>query len=403
MSLRLKKVLLYLSIISIFLLTGCIEYLTNDSKERFNGKYSITEPTMPIDTQVITSISIDGHSTIDTEYVGIRYDQLTSEQKITYDEILMGIENYSNEIYLSQKVYQEDLEKVYDAIMNTATVELILTTRKYDYKYDNITGEISKVRPNYSVSIEERNRMVEQVQLVTNDIVNSVQGLDTFETLKTFHDYIITHCDYEKSSENYSNAYGVFIEGKAVCEGYARAFKYLCDMVNIPCELVLGIAEIDHMWNLVKVDNEWYHIDVTWDDPENKGGDYIGYSYFNVSDSQIFTNHVIDDVPQFPSATATDMNYFKHNNVCAYTSEELYNLIYGEIYKSCIDGDKYVYVSVSSKDVFDDTLEVLKENNWYVMYNIIKNAYSTANSSKNPSDVICSYDDNMLTITITLN
>lgn len=53
-----------------------------------------------------------------------------------------------------------------------------------------------------------------------------------------------------------------------VCEGYARAFKVLCDRVDIPCVLVEGLANGgDHMWNYVQLDGNWYGVDVTWNDP----------------------------------------------------------------------------------------------------------------------------------------
>lgn len=404
----LKKILLCLLILNIFALTGCVNYILDGfqtSTDIFNDKYSITEPTTSTDVTSNSSVqtNVDINPThIEEKSRGVRYDQLTDAQKITYEEIYTGIENYSKDIYISQKIYQEDLEKVYDAIMYTANFELVYTIRKYDYKYNSLSGEITQVRPYYDISLEERNSMLNQVDEVAKKVVQSANGLDTFETVKLFHDYIITNCDYEKSTDNYSNAYGVFIEGKAVCEGYSRAFKYLCDMANIPCELVLGDADIDHMWNLVQIDGEWYHIDVTWDDPENKGGDYISYTYFNLSDSQIFVNHTINDTSIFPSATATDMNYFKHNNLCANTSEELYNLIYGEVYNACLNGDRYVYVSVNDKSTFDEAFQTLNADDWNVMFNIINNAYSLADVDLQTSELSCSYDEDIFTFTICL-
>lgn len=59
-----------------------------------------------------------------------------------------------------------------------------------------------------------------------------------------------------------------------VCEGYAKAFKVLCDQLDIPCVLVEGDARSQpaqsaepHMWNYVQVDHDWYAVDVTWNDP----------------------------------------------------------------------------------------------------------------------------------------
>lgn len=68
---------------------------------------------------------------------------------------------------------------------------------------------------------------------------------------------------------------GRFGENGPVCEGYARAFKVLCDAAGIPCVLTDGKARtsadrdfIMHMWNSVQVDGKWYTADVTWNDPE---------------------------------------------------------------------------------------------------------------------------------------
>lgn len=65
-----------------------------------------------------------------------------------------------------------------------------------------------------------------------------------------------------------------------VCEGYARAFKVLCDAMEIPCVLAEGPAAVSanatpegHMWNLVQVDGAWYAVDVTWNDPYSFGVD----------------------------------------------------------------------------------------------------------------------------------
>ncbi|MBP3351331.1 MAG: hypothetical protein J6L65_02885 [Lachnospiraceae bacterium] len=62
-----------------------------------------------------------------------------------------------------------------------------------------------------------------------------------------------------------------------VCEGYARAFKVLCDKAGIPCVLVSGNADNGsgtpeaHMWNYVQIDGKWYAVDVTWNDPSVQG------------------------------------------------------------------------------------------------------------------------------------
>ena len=89
------------------------------------------------------------------------------------------------------------------------------------------------------------------------------------------HDYLINNIDYDSSYQavgTYS-IYGALIEKKCVCEGYAKAFKYLLNSVGYECELLQGTATNssgqteNHAWNAVKLNGIWYEIDTTWDDP----------------------------------------------------------------------------------------------------------------------------------------
>jgi len=93
-----------------------------------------------------------------------------------------------------------------------------------------------------------------------------------------FHDWIIKNTIYAselmaESGEMQGNEYGfningVFLEGRAVCEGYSKAFKLLCDRAGIPCYTVYGVANGEsHSWNHVELEGEWYLVDCTWDDP----------------------------------------------------------------------------------------------------------------------------------------
>lgn len=105
-----------------------------------------------------------------------------------------------------------------------------------------------------------------------------------YQSLMALHDFLADSVSYDYSLKGqYSHeAFGALVEnyddagkmeGKsAVCEGYAKAFKILCDRMDIPCVLVVGDAgtgssRTAHMWNYVQMDDQnWYAVDVTWDD-----------------------------------------------------------------------------------------------------------------------------------------
>ncbi len=109
------------------------------------------------------------------------------------------------------------------------------------------------------------------------DRIVSAAPADPYEALQYFHDVIILNTEYDSAfakdrtplpdNSHLFHITGFFLHGKAVCEGYAKAMKYLCDAVNIPCVVVGGEAfGISHAWNYVCLDSAWYLVDVTLDD-----------------------------------------------------------------------------------------------------------------------------------------
>ncbi|POZ55238.1 hypothetical protein LYSIN_00020 [Lysinibacillus sphaericus] len=93
-------------------------------------------------------------------------------------------------------------------------------------------------------------------------------------------------------------------EGKGVCQAYALVLYRMLDMLGFEVQYVPGkVGEQLHAWVLVKLDNEWYHIDVTWDDPLPDRKGEVRYNYFLVSDQQLAKDHTWD-FASFPSATS---------------------------------------------------------------------------------------------------
>lgn len=122
---------------------------------------------------------------------------------------------------------------------------------------------------------------------------------------KALHDYVVKN--YEYDYDNYLNgtipgdsysAYGLLINGKGVCASYADTMKLLLTKVGIECIEVSGQADNgslgNHAWNIVKIDNKYYHLDATWDDPVPDRPNEVRYKYFNLSDDEISKDHIWD-------------------------------------------------------------------------------------------------------------
>ena len=125
-----------------------------------------------------------------------------------------------------------------------------------------------------------------------------VNGISRHEKIKSIHDYLANNIAYDStiSEPNIFDVYGALITGVCVCEGYAEAFKLLCDREGIPCLTVIGTGNGGaHKWNMVQMeDGEWYLLDSTWDDQSSN----IYYSYFLIGSgtkAPFFNNNTVAD------------------------------------------------------------------------------------------------------------
>jgi hypothetical protein len=115
-----------------------------------------------------------------------------------------------------------------------------------------------------------------------------------YTKVKRIHDYIIKKTVYDQSLENHT-AYNTLIEKTAVCDGYSLAAYRLLTVAGIDNRVITGLANGgSHSWNIVKINNKWYNLDLTWDDPITDTGEQIlTYDYFLKNDSD-FKNHKRD-------------------------------------------------------------------------------------------------------------
>lgn len=167
-----------------------------------------------------------------------------------------------------------------------------MTTKGNNTKYEFY---ISKgENKNYYIdeinSKEEVDIMMEEIEQAKIQILANATGTN-YQKILYVHDWIINNVEYETQERVHtSNIYGCIVNKSVICEGYARAYKYLLDELNIPCILVSGIAVDEngkserHAWNYVYLNNNWYAVDTTWDDPIIIGNgtivSSIKYKYF---------------------------------------------------------------------------------------------------------------------------
>ncbi len=152
------------------------------------------------------------------------------------------------------------------------------------------TGEIT-ITISKLYTEEEINKVENAINNFKTTNIN--ETMSDYDKIKAFHDYIINNTRYDieraqigKSSYHSNIAYGPLIEGYSVCGGYSDAIAiYLSDLGIKNYK----ISSEDHVWNALYLNNEWLHLDATWDDPYgNDGTSYLIDDYFLINTKKLF-------------------------------------------------------------------------------------------------------------------
>ncbi|MBR3779120.1 MAG: hypothetical protein IKL13_05315 [Clostridia bacterium] len=183
----------------------------------------------------------------------------------------------------------------------------------------------------FTMDTEQRIRALDELdKAVTAILSDRPHTADDYEVELYLHDRLLTSCVYDDeaasaSSDKYANAYsayGALIEGRAVCEGYAKAMQLLLNASSIPTTVVLGHAVEDgeaHMWNLVSINGSFYYLDPTWndDDADNR----VHYTYFNITSDMLSRTHIPEKGAFVIDCTAQTDNYHHRNGTYIDTYE----------------------------------------------------------------------------------
>lgn len=348
--------------LSLFIFTYIFSIKNNMSLDNtvayFKDIINVVVNSLPSnETPVISSnniSNIDNNQNIST-YANnaYYYEQLDSTGKTIYDALLNNVENLKKENYVI------DFSTKFNDLLNTSTGEyklnrafqsaldsfsydhpelfyidfgsFILQTNTFalgpikEYKVKIVPKDNKNYLNNTFNSEYKVNSAITKIENIKTGIINNISNKDIYNQILDIHDFLVSSLEYDKtiSKPNIHNIYGAFIEQEVVCEGYAKAFKYLLDNLDIECILVSGTAinssnqEESHMWNYVKLGDSWYGVDVTWDDPIIIGGNgntSIKHNYFLKRNATFNTTHIpsgkiTDRGMLFSLPTLSDTNY----------------------------------------------------------------------------------------------
>lgn len=362
-----KKLSLLLALVVSFTMFSTACGKTDDSKST-NSNSSSSSLSAESESSADDKVSSDSSSAANTTPIATEmittsktrygYNTLSDDEKEVYDKLLAAIYNVESKVDFGKEIKAETYTKVFTMLYFQET-QLFWFLGRYDLdEFKSGTSPTATLQ--YNSNKDAVGAMQAEVDAKVKEVTSAFPAnATTVDKLKVIHDFLARNNTFNKDPVA-QTIYGAIVMGQSQCEGYAKSIGYLCDVSGIENLLIVGTndKELSHAWNMVKIDNEWYNIDVTWDDPEGHDDpSFVLHNYFNVTDAEILNISHFQDLETTgftpPKATATKANYFINYKLYASSADEAVTLMQSEMIKSATDKHPVVEIKCSSKAVYE--------------------------------------------------
>lgn len=239
-----------------------------------------------------------------------------------------GLANFKSQLKLTINNYNSEdyrLDFINEIINENPLLDYGYAGASASIIYGKMNSATMTINLKYEYSNEYMENMRKASQNKAAEIISGIikPGMTDYEKELAIHNYIVNNAKYDTRlyngdmpNESYLD-YGVLVKGTGVCDSYARTMYRLLNTAGIQCIYVTGDAYdgndiIPHAWNIVKIENKYYQLDTTWDDPVViGGGDMLSYSYFNVTDEKLSEDHIWDR-SKYPKCYDTKFNFIRN-------------------------------------------------------------------------------------------
>lgn len=320
------------------------------------------------------------------------YNNLDRKAQFLYDALIDAID--------TEAEYTKEIRYVFSSDEFNLVVQSIIADHpEYFYiNFDKLESYVSKTHTLVKLAYYESSETIAEMKSAltgkVDQVLEALEGIQSdFEKELILHDYLVENCSYLTGAEGESylsnTAYGALCEGQAYCDGYALAFKLLMNSADLYCSTVSGYAnELPHMWNIVYINDNFYHVDVTWDDADMTGAQNMNFhGYFNLSADAISTSHTIS-APEILPPAEDGTNYYKAIGHSASSKEELAVVLYNAMTGSAAEGKGYIEISLDYpegemdlRSVFTESVERVNAEGVYTFTDAYREQYCSDNKS----------------------
>lgn len=298
------------------------------------------------------------------------YDLLSDEDKVLYTEIYSIISNLSKDTKVSSKD-PDKIEKAFSYVMLDHPELFYLTGYSFTkYMRGNRIEKIT-LSGNYTMTKNEADSKKLLVDSYVDKCIEGYDGyVDDYEKVKYVYEYLIKNTEYDMSVANNQNVLSVVVDNRTVCQGYAKAMQLILNRMGVFCILCEGVVKgtESHVWNIVRINDKYYHVDATWGDAsymiEDASGQFeapdINYDYLCVTDEEITKTHVIKDGITYPVCSSMDDNYYVREGL--YLTEINSDVIMNAFNNARENNERIVTLKCENANVYTALYKHLIEN-----------------------------------------
>lgn len=360
---------------------------------------TLTTEVQSIDFSTIPSKVFDVYS-LDSFYLSsVDFNNYSNSELSLEEYLVQNIKDFTTQIDISSYgINKSNSELIKNTLSKIRLTYPELFYMESNYSVASSIKSIKYIKLNYSCTKDEYSEQLSSIDSKCNDILSKLDDtMSEKEKALALHDYLCANFYYDHSGTVF-DMYNFVEQGYGVCQAYMLTYTYLLNKVGIETHTVLS-DEISHTWNMVKLDGEYYQIDVTWDDYNVELLGWANHNNFMLTDTEISNTHgsewyMYDDI------SATDTTYssckFKSSN-CPFV------VINGNIFY--IDNNAFCEYNFID-DSITKVSNLLSNDGWQDFIkstDTLKYVYNSSYSSLNPYNNVIFYNTPDKIIAIDLN
>ncbi|MBR2276199.1 MAG: hypothetical protein IJ873_09110 [Lachnospiraceae bacterium] len=302
------------------------------------------------------------------------YAMISDEERLIYDEVYDLLVNFKEDMILST-VDTDLIDHAFTCVLIDHPE--IYYIKGYTIKTYTRDGVIEKITMNgtYTMTQTQVLEMLSELESYYQACLSSIpEGSDDYEKVKAVYEYIIRSTEYDLHAPNNQNVLSVFVGHRSVCQGYAKATQYILNRLGIFCTLVEGTVKGTeaHVWNVVRLNGEYYHVDTTWGDASYKlVSDYdkevvdlkqpeINYDYLCVTTDAILKTHSIKEIVPLMDCSSIESNYYVREGLYfTYIDDDGLKRAFDNAYANM---DLTITLKCSDETVYAEMTDYLLEN-----------------------------------------